>query len=309
MAELDIHLASSAEREVAHRNVYLQWPAAPTLEEHVRFRMESPRHSGASWFVACLDGEVICSLSSYPFGFRVRGEELSGLGIGSVFTVPEHRGQGYAPRLMAQVEELARARGTDMSILYSDLVPHYYERLGYVTCPALCGWRAVEKLSAVEPVRLREFVGAEEIERLAALYDADHRQRLMSVVRDRTNWEVAIAQFPQDRFFWLEEDSRSPTAYARVRAKDGALRIVDSALAPEARGSEEAFYTALLSEARSAGLRRLGGWLIDSAVGRSFFDEEARSDEIPMVKRLTSTDTVDAECIAATAGFCELDHV
>ena len=309
MAELDVHLASDAEREAAHRNVYPQWPAAPTLEEHVRFRMESPRHSGASWFVGGLDGEVICSLSSYPFGFRVRGEEFSGFGIGSVFTVSEHRGHGYAPRLMARVEELSCAQGRSMSILYSDLVPRYYERLGYVTCPASCGWRAVEKPSAVDPARLREFTGAEEIDRLAALYDADHGQRPMSVVRDRTNWAVAIAQFPQDRFFWLEEDGHSPRAYARVRAKDGALRIVDSALAPEARGGEEAFYTALLSQARSAGLKRLGGWLIDSVVGRSFFDEETRSEEIPMIKLLTSAGKLDAECMAASAGFCELDHI
>ena len=309
MTELDVHVASASERAAAHRNVYSQWPTAPTLEEHVKFRLEAPRHAGATWFAGCIDGQVVSSLATYPFGFRVGTEELTGIGIGSVFTVTEHRGRGYAPVLIHGVEEAARKQGIGMSILYSDLDPSYYERLGYLACPAFCGWRATNTPCTTPPVRLKEFSAPSEVDTLASLYDADHGQRRFSVLRDRANWEVAIAHFPHDRFYWIAEDQAKRRGYVRVRVKDDALRIVDTAFLPDAREYEEGVYAALLERARGEGLERLGGWLINSEAGRSFFDVEPRSEEVTMVKPLDWSGTLEAADLSVAAGFCELDHI
>src|SRR4051812_41546092 len=103
---LDIHRASPDELVAAHRNVFDIWSKGLNLEEHLRYRLdESPSHIRATWFVGCLDGRVVVSLGAYPLMFRIGDKELPGIAIGSVYTVGEFRGRGFAPQLIKYVED------------------------------------------------------------------------------------------------------------------------------------------------------------------------------------------------------------
>ncbi len=140
-SELDIHIASTDEQLAAHRNVFDIWSKGLSLEDHLRYRMTAPMHQRATWIVGCVDGRVVTSLASYPVRFRVHGEEMPGIAIGSVYTLADFRGLGFAPRLLEWAESHQREHGAAWSVLYCDIKPDYYARLGYALCPSLEGWR------------------------------------------------------------------------------------------------------------------------------------------------------------------------
>jgi predicted N-acetyltransferase YhbS len=131
-----IHPASEAERLLAYRNAHEAFGRGLTQEEFVSTRLRSVRHNRAGWWVLTVAGDVVASLACYPLSFCVNGLIVRGIGIGSVHTRSSHRKNGYAASLCRHVAEVEAARGAEVALLFSDIAPAYYERLGYQTCPA-----------------------------------------------------------------------------------------------------------------------------------------------------------------------------
>ena len=184
---LDIHPASSDELAAAHRNVFDIWSKGLSLEEHLRYRLdESPSHSRAQWFVGSLEGRVVVSLGAYPLVFRLGDEELPGIAIGSVYTVGEFRGRGFAPQLIGYVEDHYRAKETALSALYSDIKPEYYARLGYILCPALSGWCDLRDTPSPPESkhRLVQVAPQTHLSALMKLYGDYHGATPLSIARD-----------------------------------------------------------------------------------------------------------------------------
>ena len=102
-------------------------------------------HTAEGWYVGTLDGRVVTSLGCYPIRFQIDGEDLPGIAIGSVHTLSEVRGRGFAPQLIDWVER--DNPGAALSVLFSDIQPEYYARIGYVLCPSLEGWVDSGKLT------------------------------------------------------------------------------------------------------------------------------------------------------------------
>src|SRR5262245_45151853 len=116
--QLQIHAASHDELIAAHSNVHDIWSKGRPLDEHLRYRLESVSHSRAAWYVGAIDGRVVVSLGAYPVRFHLEGQQVRGIAIGSVYTVKDCRGHGFAPRLIDWVEEQARREGVAISVLY-----------------------------------------------------------------------------------------------------------------------------------------------------------------------------------------------
>ena len=136
MPKLDIHPASETERIAAYRNVHDVWSGGLDLEAHVARRLQSVQHNRADWFVGTLDGDVVTSLACYPLMFQLDGDSVPGIALGSVHTRADCRRRGFAGELIAWVEEHQQRRGVVLSLLYSDIDPRYYARLGYQECPS-----------------------------------------------------------------------------------------------------------------------------------------------------------------------------
>ena len=94
---LAMHLADDAERIQAFENVHEFWDGGRTLEEHLAWRLQSPQHLWADWYVGCLEGRVVTSLGAYPLLFHVGGRQVAGFAIGAVHTVPD--GAGFSTAL------------------------------------------------------------------------------------------------------------------------------------------------------------------------------------------------------------------
>jgi GNAT superfamily N-acetyltransferase len=309
--ELGIHPASSEERIAAHTNVFDIWSKGLSLEEHIRYRLESPSHSRATWFVGCVEGRVVASLGSYPVRYRWQEKELPGIAIGSVYTLKDFRGRGYAPRLLAWVEDYERSRAAALSVLYSDIGADYYARLGYNLCPSLEGWVNPHEtsLGTGSPLRLHQFSPRDHLPELKQLYSHYHGAMPLSFVRDADYWESILKKFPGDAFHALKRPTGEWVGYVRIGRKEDAWRITDFALANHSAELAELMYGAFIQLAREGGARRAGGWLPDNETTRRIFQLTPRRTEITMIKPLVGQGTLGADLIAGTSRFCEIDHV
>jgi len=310
-APLEIHVASPQELIAAHTNVFDIWSKGLSLEAHIQSRLSSPSHSRATWFVGCLQEQVVVSLGAYPVRFRIGSREVTGIAIGSVYTRKEHRGQGYAPLLLAATEQHAADHGGSLSVLYSDIEPAYYARLGYVLCPSHHGARS---LAADQPAiqaadRMEPIQPTEQLSRLAALYDSYHGAAALSFARDAGYWQAMLKKFGDDRFFAMVDSAGNWQGYARIGIKGDAWRLTDYALSDDSADLAGRFYRAVLALAKREGAQQFQGWLPDNSVTRGLFTLAPRKTEITMFKPLGNHPPLTAEQVAAVDRFCELDHV
>lgn len=88
--------------------------------------------------VALVEGDsVLCSAKRYDLSARVDGRIRRVLGIGALFTSPSHRGRGCARTLLDLLFERAMAEGYEYAMLFSEIDPSFYERLGFVPVPLM----------------------------------------------------------------------------------------------------------------------------------------------------------------------------
>ena len=86
--------------------------------------------------LALLDGdEVLASAKWYRFAAVLDGRPIEIAGIGAVFTSPASRGRGAARELVERLLERAAAEGADLALLFSEIDPGYYARLGFEVIP------------------------------------------------------------------------------------------------------------------------------------------------------------------------------
>jgi hypothetical protein len=209
------------------------------------------------------------------------------------------------------VEDHARQRQTALSVLYSDIGPDYYARLGYTPCPSLEGWCDPRTIAPAtgSSSRLVAFSPHEHLPAVMKLYADYHGAVPLSVARDAEYWEAILKKNADDGFYALEEPSGTWRGYARIGRKGDVWRLTDFALADPSEGLAEQLYAALVELARSGGASRIGGWLSDSAAAKKFFNITPRRTEITMIKPLTYSGPLGDEMIGPTSRFCEIDHV
>jgi predicted N-acetyltransferase YhbS len=76
-------------------------------------------------------GEVLASAKVYLFDATLDDAPIRVAGLGAVFTQPACRGRGAARDLIERLLERAAADGADLALLFSEIGPDYYARLGF----------------------------------------------------------------------------------------------------------------------------------------------------------------------------------
>jgi len=195
-------------------------------------------------------------------------------------------------------------------LLYSDIKPDYYARLGYQLCPAHRGtWELSNDRQPVATDWLLERTSGERSQStLAELYAADRGCRALSIERSPEYWQHLGARRPGDEFYLLRTPQCDVAGYARVTITSASVVLGDRALSPQFPDAEEQLYRALAQLAHARGCRAVEGWLPDSPAARQFFTLVPRTIEITMLKSLAGGPQLDAAAIAATDFFCEIDH-
>jgi len=81
------------------------------------------------------DGALLASAKRYRVRVRIDDRTVDTIGLGAVFTPPARRGRGHAATLIEHIVEAAHREGAEMAMLFSEIAPDYYERLGFSVVP------------------------------------------------------------------------------------------------------------------------------------------------------------------------------
>ncbi len=305
---LDCHSASSEERIQAFQNVFDVWPHALALKEHLTKRLASTQHQRAEWFVGCLGERVVTALGCYPLRFHLHGERMEGFAIGSVHTVPDCRGRGFAPRLLDWVEQHQAKQNRLLGILFSDIPVDYYARLGYVTCPAWEGRLDLETLNTIPhtPLNLAPFDPMKEIASLQETYTRRHAALPFAIARTEDYWDYLIRKSPTNLYYWVLDAQNRQQGYVCLKPDGREIVIEDFALAEEL---EPQLISAVLRHTQAAGFHQVGGWLPETPAFADVFSLTPRPTEQTMLKMLRGARKIDPELRRAASRLHEIDHV
>ena len=143
---------------------YAAWPKGRTFEQYCFDNRKEDAYG--TRYVLVDSGEAIVSSLIL---LRLPAEEpVRRYGIGSVVTPAEHRGKGCASILLGNCLRLAEPE-TDIVLLYSDIDPAFYERLGFralpevlqkkagSVCMAYCGENLWQDLIAGPPESIPDY--------------------------------------------------------------------------------------------------------------------------------------------------------
>jgi len=81
------------------------------------------------------DGALLATAKRYQLDAVVDRRQVKVLGIGAVFTPPARRGRGHAAALLRHLFESGSEEGFSAALLFSEIDPRYYERLGFRRLP------------------------------------------------------------------------------------------------------------------------------------------------------------------------------
>jgi predicted acetyltransferase len=307
---LDLHPASSEERIEAYRNVHDVWGGGLDLEAHLRRRSGNPKFNNATWYVGCLDGRVVTACGCYHVSVRIDGAVERACAIGSVHTLADFRGRGFAPRMLAFAESQEQAVGKTFSLLYSDISPGYYARLGYRLCPAAKGTINPDEATpaASAPCSLIRFQPGDELPALLDLYDRGHARHALSIARSPDYWRYLIVQDPQDEFYFADVGGRR-AGYVRLGFRPSRVVIRDLSLIDESNEVEQGLYSAVIALCKARGAESVSGWMPSDAASRELFQVTDRAQELTMIKPLVARIQVEERHCQAAEHFHEIDHV
>jgi len=310
---LDIHLATEAERAQVFRDTYAIW-GRPGLgiEEHVQWRMSSPQHTRATWYVGCVENHPVTSLATYPLQFQRRRRIEQGIAIGAVHTVDEYRGRGFATQLLNWAENRESQRGAHVSMLYSDIDPEFYARVGYQCCPSWEGWAETagtdRMCMPIEASRAPLAASAGD-ETYLGFYGVCYRDREISIARSSEYWNYLNQKEAEDQFYLFRGLDEKPRGYVRFAGDDQSLRIRDWAVDEPSDRAQGELLDAVIQFGQDSNRTRIGGWLPDTPAVRSRFTLRARPIEITMLKSLAETDRFSSAELQDAQHFLEIDHV
>jgi predicted N-acetyltransferase YhbS len=223
--------------------------------------------------VALTEGNrVLASAKRYLFDARIAGVPARVLGVGAVFTPPALRGHGAARQLIEEMMAAAAADGCSHALLFSEIGPGYYEKLGFVIVPR----RQYALRTAGKPgapatfVRSGEAADLPAVAELTAVYAAGAGFALerspeliqFAIARKRLLAGLGPAGMRHAEFFVAEEGYRA-AAYVVVTRGPGGLTLQECGDRDPTGARVGAVLQVLAAREPAAGQIVLKGWLPD----------------------------------------------
>lgn len=183
--------------------------------------------------VALVDrGDVHASAKLYAFDATLDGRSMRVAGIGAVFTQPAHRRRGAAKELLERLLDRASKDGAhkaDIALLFSEIGPEYYARLGFV--PIVTSeqqLRVIESTRCGAPATWVRFGDDRDLPAVAALGETRAAPFWFHLNRDRDLIHYSIAKKrllaglgpagARELQFFVAEEGTSAVAYVVISA-------------------------------------------------------------------------------------------
>ena len=168
---------SGPEIEQATRHTYTLWGTGRSQEAHTAHNLEQLRRAGPEllrYAGLADDSGLVASMKRYGLLLRRGDATVPALGVGAVFTRPDARKRGLAAEMIRIVLAEGRDLGCEAAILFSEIEPTYYARLGFVALPAIDHFARVDALPNAGVLRLRP-AGQHDVDQLVAWHEERFR--------------------------------------------------------------------------------------------------------------------------------------
>ena len=201
------------------------------MEAEIRFeQVDGPRSRQCKKCKLSLDvaGETVGRAEINDLTMRLCGAWVRMGGIANVVVQSQHRGKGYASRLMREAVSYMGREGYAVSILFG--IPDFYHRFDYV--PVMVEYRVsvavrdAERLSATMPVRPAQ---QEDYAGLLDLYTRVNAHRSGAVRRTQVFYEAL-----NDDEWWghptrilVTGEAGHPTGYVLLEGDPASLSVMD----------------------------------------------------------------------------------
>ena len=120
--------------------------------------------------LALVDGHrVLATAKRYDLLLTLDGRAVPTVGVGAVFTPVALRGSGHARTIIEALLDAARADGAELALLFSEIGPVYYQRLGFSVVPVETANIAVQMKPGAPAVLVRAGESA-DAEQIAEMY-------------------------------------------------------------------------------------------------------------------------------------------
>jgi len=187
--------------------------------------------------VALVDGDtLLASAKRYRFDAVLDGKPLRAIGLGAIFTQPGHRGSGAARHLVEDILAGAAAEGIGLALLFSEIGPDYYARLGFTalaTHDQLL--RVAESTRRGAPMTMVRGGEERDLADIAAMGVVRAARYRFHLERDRDLIQYAIAKRrllaglgppgAREVQFFIAEEGASAVAYVVISARAGQWTI------------------------------------------------------------------------------------
>jgi predicted N-acetyltransferase YhbS len=175
--------------------------------------------------LALVEGtEVLASAKEYTLEAVLDGASVRIVGLGAVFTQPAHRGRGAARELIERMLARAAADGAGLALLFSEIEPDYYARLGFSVVPMSDRvLRVTESTRHGAPATLVRAAEDRDLADIVAMGEVRAKPFRFHLVRDRDVVHYAIAKKrliaglgpagTREVQFFIAEEGASAVAY------------------------------------------------------------------------------------------------
>ncbi|MEX0749455.1 MAG: GNAT family N-acetyltransferase [Dehalococcoidia bacterium] len=196
------------------------------------FMAQTERDSTCRWRharVAEVDGRIVAHVRVFARTMLVRGAPVRAGGIGSVATLPQHEGSGYATVLLYDAIQEMHRLGMVVAYLFTDRVS-FYERVGFRVVeqpgfrvrPQEAAATPVDGIYAIRPVEPDDVASLLRIYRTATVGTSGAIVRTESIWRDAQTW------LGEDHAGCVvAERAGRPVAYLRARSRPDDYQILE----------------------------------------------------------------------------------
>jgi predicted N-acetyltransferase YhbS len=183
--------------------------------------------------------EILASAKVYTLDATLDGRPITVAGIGAVFTTPAARGRGAARELIDRLLEKAAADGADLALLFSEIGPDYYARLGFEPIATLDRQlRVTESPRYGAPMTMVRGGDDRDLKDIVALGSTRAEPFRFHLTRDRDLVQFAIARKrllaglgpPGMRLvhFFIAEEGASAAAYMVIAVQGNTWTIEEA---------------------------------------------------------------------------------
>ena len=235
-------------------------------------------------WVAADGGVLLGSVQIMPRRIRVLGHAIPTGVLGALYTLPEHRGQRIASRLVEAAVGAMVERGMEISLLHAQQ-QGFFERRGWAAwasersllrCVDSNGTKPKGAPPALAEIEFATFDRERDLAAVKAIQSAYSASRSGTVVRDDDGWEASLclAGNPIEEFL-VARQGGATVAYARCTLLGGVLTVSELGRIEEGASALAALVAHALTERENDDLapRGVSSRELRSAVALPAFDD------------------------------------